>query len=203
MGETASSRGSANVHWPDRLLPRADTGRGRERGSLGRGEKFCRDGEEAVPTQWCHRKGLPAMLCLLMMLCLMPSSVSAPRSVVSLWDGDCPPLPWLLLFMAPQPGQHPSSELRYQRGLGTWVCKPHLALLCWGGQGTTARGPGEGRALQWGDGLTQYNPHQETSMDRAEAAPTPGPTREMCHWFLDSFWADGREYGSVEVSEWG
>lgn len=137
VGETASSRGSANAHWPDRLLPRTGTGRGRERGLLGRGEKFCRDGEEAVPMRWCHRKGLPAM-----MLCPIPSSASTHHSVVSAWNGDRAPLPQLLLFMAPQPGQHPSSELRYQQGLGTWVYKPHLALLHGG-----ARAP---RLQVWG-----------------------------------------------------
>lgn len=71
----------------------------------------------------------------------------------------------------------------------------------WRGQGTTAAGLGEGRALQWGGGLPQYNPHQETSMDRAETGATPGSTGEICHWFLGSFLADGREYSSVEVSE--
>lgn len=58
----------------------------------------------------------------------------------------------------PQPGQCPSSELGYQWGLGTWVCKPQPALLCRGAQGTMAGGPGEGRTLWWGDGLCPAQP---------------------------------------------
>lgn len=177
----------------NRLLLRTGTGRGRERDSLGRGEDFYGDGEKVVPTQWCRGKGLPAMFCLLTMLCPILSPVSAPRSAVTVWDGACPPLSRLLLFTAPQPGQHPSSELRYQWGLGTWVCKPQPAVLHEGPQGTMTGGPGEGRALQWGDGLPQHSPHWKTSMDRDEAAPAPGPTREICRWFLGNFWADGRE----------
>lgn len=82
------------------LLLRAGTGRGRERGSLGRGEKFCGEGEKAVRMRWCPGKGLPAMLCLLAMLCPIPSPASTPHSAVSVWDGDCPPLPPLLLSTA-------------------------------------------------------------------------------------------------------
>lgn len=81
-----SSQGSANAHWPDRLLPHTGTGRVRERGLLGRGEKFCGDGEEAVPTRWCHRKGLPAMmLCPILLIC-----VHTPQCCFCMEWGLCP-----------------------------------------------------------------------------------------------------------------
>ena len=141
-GGRDSEQPELSKHHPGRLLSRAGIGRGRERGLLGRGDKFHRDGEEAVPTQWCCGKGLPLMLCLLISLCPTPSPVSTPCSVVSAWNGDWPPLPWLLLFMVPQPRQRPSSELWYQWGLGMWVCKPHLSLLHGGAQGTMVEGLG-------------------------------------------------------------
>lgn len=43
------------------------------------------------------------------------------------------------------------------------------------------------------------NPHQETSIDRAETASTSGPTRDICHSFLGRFKTDGKEYSSVEL----
>lgn len=45
------------------------------------------------------------------------------------------------------------------------------------------------------------NPQQEPSMDRAETAPTSGPTRDIFHSFLGRFWIDGKEYSSVELSQ--
>lgn len=44
-------------------------------------------------------------------------------------------------------------------------------------------------------------PHQDTSVDWTDTAPTSGPTRDICHSFLGRFWTNGKEYSGVELSQ--
>lgn len=158
---------------------------------MGRGEKFCGDGERAADTQWRRGKGLTVhdalanpLACLHTPQCCscvdwgMSHTATSPALPSPTATGNIPPLT--------------------SGTSGDWACgSANPRRLCsMAGARAPQRGIQGKEECCGGDiGLPQHSPHWETSMGRTKASPeaTPGPRREIRHWFLGNFWADGRE----------